>query len=36
MFLAVMYNDCTNVLKSKIVMLHKANTLKMVNRISSK
>ena len=36
MFLAVINNDCTNELKSKIVMLHKANTLKMINRISSK
>jgi hypothetical protein len=35
MLLVVMYNECTNVLKSKIVLLNKANTLKMVNRISS-
>ena len=36
MLLVVMYNECTNVLKSKIVLLNKANTLKMVNRILSK
>ena len=28
MLLVVMYNECTNVLKSKIAMLNKANTLK--------